>query len=694
MYIIPMTPAGALVRRYPAERVERSNAPRFVELLTAPLEKRTLFRLIPHVPAPPEDFSQVPEDYGLDLIEYQEYEVEAMTFYCNSVAWDGDPATRDETGDGTKENPWRNVNYALERLQTSLDCSQNSMCSRPIYQLRIKGTINYTVGKQSRSDWHQGYGRLILDVWQEEETDPDKWEVANATVDFAGVTSFAGTYLYNCYVHDLEFATASYYANMCYGICFNDDTYTYPSALHGCRISDLHAYGCQDIYGIRLASSAAEEVNPGFSLMAYDCHASNLTSGGDACGMWLTPSRSNDYPVLVLDCSVKNVKSFGTYEVLISNAYGMIVSRATTFSPSYFFRCKVSDITAQEKALGFDGEYGLGGVEIYMADCHVENVSAFDNLRRFRVYGFYLRNPHLYHCSATNISGRSAEGFRLNGRRGGTGESADTGTGGEAYYCQASEISAVDYAYGMITDYLTVYGSKCSAVSSSESTIWGIHCNYCFLISCRVFELSGASINLYGIYAGGYTQLYDCSVEDCLNDSDLIPGVGGPTNHFVDVYGFYLSGRNSMAYDCHAYNIQSIIRTSTDDYNYVCGAYISNNSGWQGGSITTIKAETKNSGDFASVTAEGLCLTLHTEIPWEDVQLPSVVISDVTAVARCSRPSGEDARWSETEFACEIFATNYGSDYWRIKCFKGCRGQERTYNKYDGYQEYDICKDY
>ena len=673
MYIIPMTPAGALVRRYPAERVERSNAPRFVELLTAPLEKRTLFRLIPHVPAPPEDFSQVPEDYGLDLIEYQEYEVEAMTFYCNSVAWDGDPATRDETGNGTKENPWRNVNYALERLQTSLDCSQNSMCCRPIYQLRIKGTINYTVGKQSRSDWYQGYGRLILDVWQEEETDLDKWEVANATVDFAGVTSFAGTYLYNCYVHDLEFATASYYANMCYGICFNDDTYTYPSALHGCRVSDLHAYGRQDIYGIRLASSAAEEVNPEFSLMAYDCHAGNLTSECDACGMWLSPSRSNDYPVLVLDCSVKNIKSFGTYEVLISNAYGMIVSRATTFSPSYFSRCEVSDIDAHEKALGFDGEYGLGGVEIYMADCHVENVSAFDNLRRFRVYGFYLRNPHLYHCSVTNISGWSSIGFYLQGRRGGTGESADTGAGGEVYYCQASEISAIDNAYGMDADYLTVYGFECSVVSSPEGNVYGIRGNYCFLISCRVVELR-ALRNIRGISANPYTQLYDCNVEDCTcYTSDL--------TSYQDVYGIELSNYNSL-YDCRVSNLSG---PSDGAYDIlVCGVYLEHNLNTvvDGCVISDIQAIAITNNNYASARAIGFFEHNY----WHDNTgntniITNVSVSNVSALARCHR---EGDYWTEYQYKIDSVI---GEKAISCDCVK------RGVNSY-GYYEEDRCEIY
>lgn len=669
MYIIPMTPAGALVRRYPAERVERTNAPRFVELLTAPLEKRTLFRLIPHVPAPPEDFSQVPEDYGLNLIEYQEYEVEAMTFYCNSIAWDGDPATRDETGDGTKENPWRNVNYALERLQTSLDCSQDSMCCRQIYQLRIKGTINYTVGKQNRRDWHQGYGRLILDVWQEEETDPDKWEVAYATVDFAGVTSFAGTYLYNCHVHDLEFAPkTSYYEAMCYGIYFRDDTYTYPSALHGCRVSDLHTYGRREIYGILLNSSAAEEVNPEFSLMAYDCHASNLTSECDACGMWLSPSRSNDYPVLVLDCSVKNIKSFGTYEVLISNAYGMIVSRATTFSPSYFSRCEVSDITAQETILGFDGEYGLGGVEIYMADCHVENMSTRDSNR---VYGFYLKNPHLYHCSVVNISGGSSTGFYLLGRAGIAGE--DTGTGGEAYYCQVSEISVADYVYGADTYYLTIYGFECSAVSSSENVAVGIRGESCFLISCRVVELR-ALRNIRGISANRYTQLYDCNVEDCTcytSDSSL----------YQDVYGIELSRYNSL-YDCRVSNLSGPSNGAYDIF--VCGVHLEDdmNTVVDGCVISDVQAIAITTHNYASARAIGFFEYNY----WHDNTgntniITNVSVSNISALARCHR---EDDSWRE--YQCKIDSV-IGEK--AISCDCVTRGV----NSY-GYYEEDHCEIY
>lgn len=674
MYIIPMTSAGALVRRYPAERVKRSNAPRFVELLTAPLEKRTLFRLIPHVPAPPVDFSQVPEDYGLDLIEYQEYEVEAMTFYCNSVAWDGNPAARDETGNGTKENPWRNVNYALERLQTSLDCSQDSMCCRPIYQLRIKGTINYTVGKQSRRDWHQGYGRLILDVWQEEETDPDKWEVANATVDFAGVTSFAGTYLYNCYVHDLEFAPkTSYYEAMCYGIYFRDDTYTYPSALHGCRISNLHTYDRREICGILMATSATADVNPEFSFMVYDCHASNLTSECDAYGMWLTPSRSNDYPVLVLDCSVKNVKSFGTYEVLISNAFGIVVSSGTTFSPSYFSRCKVSDIIAQEKAFGFYGEYGLNGVEIYMADCHVENVSAFDPLRRYAISGFYLKNPHLYHCSAANVSGRAVYGFRLDGRKGGTGESADTGAGGEVYYCQASEISAIDSAYGMDADYLTVYGFECSTVSSSESNVYGITGSYCFLISCRVVELR-AFRNIRGISANQYTQLYDCNVEDCTcYTSDL--------TSYQDVYGIELSNYNSL-YDCRVSNLSGPPDGAYDIL--VCGVYLEHhlNTVVDGCVISDIQAVAITNNNYASARAIGFFeYNYHHDNTGNTNIITNVSASNVSALARCHR---EGDYWTEYQDKIDSVIGEKAT---------GCDCVKRGVNSY-GYYEEDRCEVY
>ena len=101
-----------------------------------------------------------PEDYGSDILTLHKKEVYAYTFYCDSVSWDDsllwedeyltNPTdeqiavldSRDMSGDGTKENPWKNVTYALEKLT----CYFNVICPSCFYiQLKVSGTVDYTV---------------------------------------------------------------------------------------------------------------------------------------------------------------------------------------------------------------------------------------------------------------------------------------------------------------------------------------------------------------------------------------------------------------------------------------------------------------------------------------------------------------------------------------------------------------------
>ena len=65
----------------------------------------------------------------------------ALTYYVDSIGWDGDILTRDETGDGTEENPWRNLNFALDYLWQKCRCFALNMCGWYV-QIRIKGTLH------------------------------------------------------------------------------------------------------------------------------------------------------------------------------------------------------------------------------------------------------------------------------------------------------------------------------------------------------------------------------------------------------------------------------------------------------------------------------------------------------------------------------------------------------------------------
>lgn len=511
MHKILLTPEGSLI---PSQAPEYSNACMkrlsYLDVLIAPLEKRNLFRLIYHAPERLEDYSQVPDDYGKNLIEYQEYEVDVMTFYCDSVAWDGNPETRDETGDGMKENPWRNVNYALDQLQLSLDCTQKLCCNRPVYQLLIKGTINYTVGK-SNADYN-GYGRLILDVWQEGENAPDKWEVANTTVDFAGVTSLGGVYIYNCHVHDLEFTNASAHGS-CGGIILDSDT-DYDCAIYGCRISDLYFRG--SLCGLYL-------YNERYKFMICNCHISNLNSEHSVTGVRIYHASSS----LAFGCNVENIKVIASDKSYSRLAYGFHVDGGI----GYLSACKVSYIVVQACALGDGTAYGffipdstVSGTQI--ADCHAENITvnppgSYSYGYTTNAAGVYSSDVCLYHCSFKNISGERCYGVYAQ----------STGyTYSIIYDCEVSGISANIYAVGFDAIHFILHNcrvSDCEAsgnsatyrpgddFTSSSYAMYGFFIVECTLISCQVTDIRAHSY-LYGIYAdSSELHLYGCSVKAC-----------------------------------------------------------------------------------------------------------------------------------------------------------------------------------
>lgn len=100
-----------------------------------PLEEVTLYDFKVNQIPEPEDVNNIPEDYGKELVEVTEKKVKAYTFYCVSEEWDDSLlwtynvseeeknnclAQMNQSGDGSKENPWRNVCHALKKLKCLL----------------------------------------------------------------------------------------------------------------------------------------------------------------------------------------------------------------------------------------------------------------------------------------------------------------------------------------------------------------------------------------------------------------------------------------------------------------------------------------------------------------------------------------------------------------------------------------------
>ena len=135
-----------------------------------------------------------PKEYGYECLQVYAKEIQAYTVYCDSVAWDENPETMDTRGNGTQENPYRNVNYALAQLECYSGI--NRACPRCEYYIRvvITGTVNYLIGKRDL-DWPG----LILDCAGAEFTYN---RVLDGNSNAAkGVFNFYRCYIYNCNIN-------------------------------------------------------------------------------------------------------------------------------------------------------------------------------------------------------------------------------------------------------------------------------------------------------------------------------------------------------------------------------------------------------------------------------------------------------------------------------------------------------------
>lgn len=75
--------------------------------------------------------------FGKDWVTATEHEVPCVEFFCELSDWDGNESTMDRRGDGTRENPWKNLQYAVNILKC--------YCSACTYVvINVSGTCNYT----------------------------------------------------------------------------------------------------------------------------------------------------------------------------------------------------------------------------------------------------------------------------------------------------------------------------------------------------------------------------------------------------------------------------------------------------------------------------------------------------------------------------------------------------------------------
>jgi hypothetical protein len=167
-------------------------------------------------------------------VEYKS--LDALTFYCDSVSWDGNYANMDRSGDGSSENPWRNVQYALHMIGCNFMYSyaqkeyytddrwvyftsskpaawngyrasyqgEHFWCCTPMICLRVKGTINYSIcnyvvskdGTITGDQYFSGQRKFILTSWGDE---PFKVNVSYAH-GISRAVNLAACHIGNCEV--------------------------------------------------------------------------------------------------------------------------------------------------------------------------------------------------------------------------------------------------------------------------------------------------------------------------------------------------------------------------------------------------------------------------------------------------------------------------------------------------------------
>lgn len=117
-----------------------------------------IYRLVQNDIAEWDQRSELPKDYGKELISVQKKTIRPYVYYCDSISWDdsgldsldSDTAdntwsTRDRRGVGTKDNPFRNINHALEVLNCFVNrYAQCGECQNFIL-LKISGIVDYSI---------------------------------------------------------------------------------------------------------------------------------------------------------------------------------------------------------------------------------------------------------------------------------------------------------------------------------------------------------------------------------------------------------------------------------------------------------------------------------------------------------------------------------------------------------------------
>ena len=380
-----MTKSGAILGR-PGQY----KSPPFLMMPGNPvLEEVTLYDFQVNEIPEPENINNIPEDYGKELVVVSQRTAKAYTYYCDLDAdadwddtpmWDGSTTAekkacleaRNMTGDGSRENPWKNLTYALEQLQ----CFVKTQCCNYV-RLVCTGTAHYTACVFDSSGYRAGflgYNIFILDG--------ANIEVANSNYNF---NDFYNSVFYNCTVNTNSSGTGFNATNSVFYNCTtnfdNSEFIIYREFISFKGNGNSFYYNCEANYSRNIGTQQHYGYVSGYSSY-YNCTV-NINGSGYDSFYGFSCSRCNFYNCNVILKITNNEEDNIDYVFI----YGFISSN------SIFFNTTV-DIDLKQKSSKRNYTY-----------CHFIDSSYYDTF-----YNCYARIKQTVETSADSATVES-KGF-------------------------------------------------------------------------------------------------------------------------------------------------------------------------------------------------------------------------------------------------------------------------------------------
>lgn len=240
--------------------------------------------------------------------------VKAWTFYCDSLSGCVSGTEHYADGDGSKENPWRSVPYAISKIYSKFLCTKGVYCCQDIrFQLKLKGIIDYEFQNISADFYYKNKQCLIIAPW-----DDNEYVILQPSETHRGARWH--------YIH---------------GIIYNNFKLQTHAYFYECRNSIFNHFLCNvtdpDVYGIFKSPTGSKFIDfnciDSYSIF-YECHGCDiidLTTNMSLSGH--DSNFCNIYNVLVNNYNDEDIT---LWETTIAGIHG--------FESSNFYNCTVNVI--------------------------------------------------------------------------------------------------------------------------------------------------------------------------------------------------------------------------------------------------------------------------------------------------------------------------------------------------------------